>query len=242
MHHSSHVRSAPLLAATLAAALVAGCAPATKPGVAAAPAPAADDSGAGIPAGQARAALLAGNKRFLDGGMRAHAWQNERVMQTGQFGQSPSVGILSCADSRVPVELIFDQGVGDLFVVRMAGNFDTPGATATFEYGVAALGVHTLVVLGHTKCGAVAAAVDGKDLPGSMPIFVREIRPAIEQAIAANKAKGPQAVIDAAIEANVRRQLSKLGESAILRDAKAKGVQVLGAIYDVDTGAVRFLD
>jgi carbonic anhydrase len=107
---------------------------------------------------------------------------------------------------------------------------------------VAALGVHTMLVLGHTKCGAVAAAVDGKDLPGSMPIFVREIRPAIEAAMAANNGKGAQAVIDASIEANVRFQMRKLEESAILRDAKAKGMQVLGAIYDVDTGTVRFLD
>jgi carbonic anhydrase len=242
MNQISRVRSAPLFAVAVATTLVVGCAPATKQGDASAPAPAVDGSGTGIPAGQARAALVAGNRRFLDGGMRAHAWQNERVAQTGQYGQSPSVGILSCADSRVPVELIFDQGVGDLFVVRMAGNFDTPGATATFEYGVAALGVHTLLVLGHTKCGAVAAAVDGKDLPGSMPIFVREIRPAIEQAIAGRKGQPAEAILNAAIEVNVRQQMRKLEESAILRDAKAKGVQVLGAVYDVDTGTVRFLD
>ena len=95
---------------------------------------------------------------------------------------------------------------------------------------VAALGVHTLLVLGHTKCGAVAAAVDGKELPGSMPIFVREIRPAIEQAIAARKGESADAILDAAIEANVRQQMRKLGESAIIRDAQAKGVQVIGAV------------
>jgi carbonic anhydrase len=227
-----------LLVALAVAGLGAACATSPSAGTAT-PAPATDS---GIARGQARTELEAGNRRFLAGGMQAHAWHDESVVQTGQFGQSPSVGVLSCADSRVPVEIIFDQGVGDLFVVRMAGNFDTPGATATFEYGVAALGVHTMLVLGHTKCGAVNAAVDGKDLPGNMPILVREIRPAIEAAMAANKDKGRDAVIDAAIEANVRFQMKKLEESAILREAKAKGMQVLGAIYDVDTGKVRFLD
>ena len=234
MRRNPTTMARPRLALAALLACTAGCAAVTT--TEATPAP------AGIPKGQARAALEAGNRRFLDGGMQAHAWHDERVVQTGQFGQTPSVGVLSCADSRVPVEIIFDQGVGDLFVVRMAGNFDTPGATATFEYGVAALGVHTMLVLGHTKCGAVNAAVDGKPLPGSMPIFQREILPAIQDAMAANRNKGAHAVLDAATEANVRFQMRKLEESAILRDAKAKGMQVLGAIYDVDTGKVRFLD
>jgi len=231
----------PLASTALLATMLAGCAAPAGP----TPAPGATaDATSGIAPGRARAELEAGNRRFLQGGMQSHAWHDEQVVRTGRDGQTPSVGVLGCADSRVPVELIFDQGVGDLFVVRMAGNFDTPGATATFEYGVAALGVHTLLVLGHTKCGAVGAAVAGKALPGSMPMFEQHIRPAIEHVLAGAKGKEPGQLQAEAEEANVRAQMRQLeAGSAIIREAKAtKGLQILGAIYDVDTGRVRFLD
>ena len=227
--------------AALLATLLAACS--TTPG-ATNPADASTDQQSGIARGQARTELEAGNLRFLQGGMQSHAWHDEQVVRTGRDGQTPSVGVLGCADSRVPVELVFDQGVGDLFVVRMAGNFDTPGATATFEYGVAALGVHTLLVLGHTKCGAVGAAVAGKPLPGGMSMFAENIRPAIEHVMANATGKTPEQLQAAAEEANVRAQMKQLeAGSAILREAKgSKGLQILGAIYDVDTGRVRFLD
>ena len=185
----------------------------------------------------ARQELAAGNQRFLDGKVQAHTWADEKVVKTGAYGQTPSIGVLSCADSRVPVELIFDQGVGDLFVVRDAGNFEGPGAAGTFEYGVEALGVHTILVLGHTKCGAVTAALEGKVLPGNMPTFINAITPALAAA-------GGKMSVDAAVEANVRWQLNGLLErSEILRAAsKAGRLQMFGGIYDVDTGRVRFLD
>ena len=191
-----------------------------------------------IEASTAKQDLLAGNRRFLDGKLEAHTWADERVISTGTYGQTPSIGVLSCADSRVPLELIFDQGVGDLFVVRVAGNFEDAGAAGTFEYGVEALGVHTLVVLGHTKCGAVEATLAGKKLPGNMPTFVAAIEPAIKAA------GGGEITLDAAVEANVRWQQNALLErSAILRKAADDGrLQMLGAIYDVDTGRVRFID
>ncbi len=178
--------------------------------------------------------LVAGNDRFLDGGMHAHTWQAERVVETGEFGQAPSVGVLTCADSRTPPELIFDQGVGDLFVVRVAGNFVDDGGTGTFEYGVSALGVHTIVVLGHTKCGAVNATCDGKPLPGSMSAFTRAIQPAVAGVTGLTNAS----------EANVRWQMKRLTDgSEILRTAVAKGeLKIAGAIYEVDTGKVRFLN
>ena len=227
--------------AALLATLLAACS--TPPG-ATTPAAASTDQPSGIARGQARTELEAGNLRFLQGGMQSHAWHDEQVVRTGRDGQSPSVGVLGCADSRVPVELVFDQGVGDLFVVRMAGNFDTPGATATFEYGVSALGVHTLLVLGHTKCGAVGATLSGKELPGGMSMFAQHIRPAIERTLADAKGKSPEQLQAAAEEENVRSQMRQLEQgSAIIREAKAtKGLQILGAIYDVDTGRVRFLD
>lgn len=190
-----------------------------------------------IEATNAKQDLLAGNRRFLDGDLENHTWLHEKVIETGGYGQSPSIGVLSCADSRVPLELIFDQGIGDLFVVRVAGNFEDAGSAGTFEYGVEALGVHTILVLGHTKCGAVEATLAGKTLPGNMPTFVAAIEPAIA-------AGGGKMTLDAAVDANVRWQQNALLErSAILRQAAADGrLQMLGAIYDVDTGMVRFID
>lgn len=198
----------------------------------------------GIAPGESRMELELGNRRFLDGGMEAHTWQNERVIKTGSFGQSPSVGVLTCADSRTPPEILFDQGVGDLFVVRIAGNFQDPGALGTFEYGFAALGMHTLVVLGHTKCGAVGAAYGNDPLPGNMPVFTAAIRPGlVGLPTPANGADG-KPNLDGASEANVRYQMTQiLAGSEMLRKAHADGkLGLLGAIYDVNTGRVRFLD
>ncbi|MGA1391932.1 MAG: carbonic anhydrase [Phycisphaerales bacterium] len=165
--------------------------------------------------------LIQGNQRFLDGDLENHTWLHEQVVETGTYGQSPSIGVLSCADSRVPLELIFDQGVGDLYVVRVAGNFEDAAAAG----------------LGHTKCGAVEATLAGKKLPGNMPTFVAAIEPAIAAA-------GGEMTLDAAVEANVRWQLNAMLErSAILRKAADEGrMQMFGAIYDVDTGKVRFID
>jgi carbonic anhydrase len=192
----------------------------------------------------ARKLLEAGNKRFVGGGMESHSWQQEQVVKTGAEGQIPSIGVLSCADSRVPVEIIFDMGVGDLFVNRVAGNFESQESSGTFEYGVHALGVHTIVVLGHTKCGAVSATLAGKPLPGNMGMLTAAIRPGLEQLIKEKGAKSEAALLDAAVEANVRFQMRQVdATSELLKKAHAEGkIQVLGAIYDVDTGKVRFLD
>ena len=198
----------------------------------------------GVKLGESKQELIAGNQRFLAGAMDAHTWSAERVIQTGQFGQSPSIGVLTCADSRTPPEIIFDCGVGDLFVVRMAGNVEDAATAGTFEYGYAALGMHTLLVMGHTKCGAVTAAVDGKPLPGNMPAFMNAITPALT-GLAAPK-NGPDGTpnMTPAAEANVRWQMKQtLARSEMLTKALKEGkLTVLCAIYDVDTGEVRFLD
>lgn len=203
----------------------------------------ADRTG-GIAPGCARAELAAGNQRFLKGGMEAHAWQQEKVIKTGEFGQSPSVAILSCSDSRVPLEIIFDQGVGDLFPVRTAGFVNCIEATGTFEYGVAALGVNSLMVLGHTKCGAVNATLEGKPLPGSIPMIAKAIQPAVADLLKNKKDATVADLMSAAVEANVRYQMKQvMASSELLRKAQADGkLTLLMAIYDVDTGAVRFLD
>jgi carbonic anhydrase len=215
-----------------------GCAtaPATTSTATIAATPAQQVAPTGIAKGAALAELKAGNARFVNSTATAHTWQTERVAKTGEFGQTPSVGVLSCADSRVPVEMVFDQGVGELFVVRVAGNSESDTAAGTFEYGVAALGVHTILVLGHTKCGAVDAAVAGKPLPGNMGSFTKVIAPALEGKKFDN--------LTAAAEANVRWQADQLlKRSEILRAAHEKGdLTMLRGIYDVETGVVRFID
>ena len=191
-----------------------------------------------------RATLQTGNDRFLNNTSKAHNWSEEKVKKTGTFGQSPSVAVLTCSDSRTPVELIFDMGVGDMFVCRNAGGFDTPEVNATFEYGVAALGVHTLLVLGHTKCGAVTATLQGKPVPGNISLLTQSLRPGIEKIIKDNKDLSEEAKLNKAVEALTRYQmLEVLRNSELLTKAKADGkLQILGAIYDVETGKVRFLD
>jgi carbonic anhydrase len=198
----------------------------------------------GVKLGESKQELIAGNQRFLAGAMDAHTWSAERVIETGAFGQSPSIGVLTCADSRTPPEIIFDCGVGDLFVVRMAGNVEDAATAGTFEYGYAALGMHTLLVMGHTKCGAVTAAVDGKPLPGNMPAFMNAITPALTGLAAPKNGADGKPDMTPAAEANVRWQMKQtLARSEMLTKAAKEGkLTLLCAIYDVDTGEVRFLD
>lgn len=195
----------------------------------------------GIPAGKALEALQRGNARYLSGGVTVRPWIQDQISVTGEQGQSPSIAILSCSDSRVPSELVFDMTVGELFVARIAGNYHDDDIIGTFEYGVSKLGVHTVLVLGHTKCGGVTAALQNAELHGSMSAFVRAIRPALEAAPG-----GVEAIKSTteAAEINVRWQLAQiLARSEILAKAKEEGkLQILMGIYDVTTGVVRFIN
>jgi len=199
---------------------------------------------AGVPAEKARATLEAGNLRFTEGKALAHSWQKGNVAKTGALGQTPSVAVLTCADSRTPPELIFDMGVGDLFVCRNAGGFDTPEVNATFEYGVVALGVHTILVLGHTKCGAVTATLEGKPVPGNISLLTKALQPGIEKIHREHSDLSKEDQLNHAVEALVRYQMMEvIDNSPLLQKAKADGkLQVVGAVYDVETGRVRFLD
>ena len=191
--------------------------------------------------------LKAGNTRFITGKAVAHTWQREKVVKTGEYGQTPSIGVLGCADSRVPVEMIFDMGVGDLFGVRDAGNFDSEEGNATFEFGTAVLGVHTILVLGHTKCGAVEATLAGKPVPGNIAVIAKALSKGIKKFIGMVKDNPKNEVtpeiLNEAIEANVRYQMTELlNNSKLLGSLEKDGkLQILGGIYDVDTGIVRFL-
>ncbi len=185
--------------------------------------------------------LLDGNKRFMRGDL-AHPRRKPEDFVPLAEGQAPLTVIVCCADSRVAPELIFDQGVGDLFVVRVAGNVVT-GAGASvkgsIEYAVAELDVRLILVLGHSQCGAVKAAIkhiDAKDtLPGSIGNLVDLIKPAVTMV------KDKQGnILDNAIKANVEQGVERLKHlEPILADSVKKGtLKVVGAVYDLHSGKV----
>jgi carbonic anhydrase len=185
--------------------------------------------------------LKQGNKRYVSGVMKRHDFAAERAALSG--GQNPYAGILSCADSRIAPEYAFDTGRGDLFVVRLAGNFADDDGVASFEYAVQFLGTPLLVVLGHEKCGAVDAAIktvkDGAKLPGHLPALVNKIRPAVENAISQ-----PGDLLNNAIRENVRLTVEhlKTATPVISRFVAEKKVRVVGGIYKLEDGGVEWLD
>lgn len=188
-----------------------------------------------VPASPAEALtrLMEGNARFVTGESEAPRRSLDRVRELSS-GQSPYAAILGCADSRVPVEILFDEGFGDLFTVRVAGNVATPEELASLEYAVGVLGAQVILVLGHTACGAVTAAVEGKSVPGQISALFQHITPAVPAG----------AGLDEAIEANVAHQVRTLrSSSTVIREALDAGrVDVRGAVYSLDDGVVRLLD
>lgn len=146
--------------------------------------------------------------------------------------QEPFASVLACADSRVPVEVVYDQGFGDLFVVRVAGNIATAVEIASLEYSVAVLGVEVIKVMGHSNCGAVSAALSGAKVPGQISTLYQHIVPALERG---------KMTLDEAIAANVRHQVRLLSQaSPLLAQAVAKGDLVIeGGVLDLESGAVK---
>ena len=184
--------------------------------------------------------LKEGNVRFVDGKSSHPNQEISRRAELAAAGQEPSATILACSDSRDPVELIFDRGVGDLFVVRVAGNVAGLSELATMEYGVTHLGTPLLIVMGHSKCGAVTAAVKGAELHGHLPSLISLIQPAADKA----KISVPEEeFVPRAIELNVWQQVENIfAKSALIREFAAAGkVQIVGAVYDIATGKVQWL-
>lgn len=185
--------------------------------------------------------LTEGNARFVAGTLKHPNCDAAQRSATALEGQEPIVTMLACSDSRVPVELIFDRGVGEIFTVRVAGNVADTDEIATVEYGVGHLGTPLLVVLGHTRCGAVTAVVKGAELHGLLPKLVDNIQPAVEQA---RKEGGEEKTVVAnAIKANVWQSVADiLRRSDIVRKAVAdRNLSVVGALYDLETGVVEWL-
>ena len=176
-------------------------------------------------------ALLAGNQRMVANQPTSIEHDLTILREHTVDKQEPFAGILACADSRVPVELVFDQTIGHLFVTRVAGNMVTPEVIGGLEYGVAVLGIKVLLVLGHGGCGAVKAAMKADAVPGQISALYQHLQPGVARS---------GGNIDKAIEANARIQVELLRTSSpVIRDAiKAGELKVEAAVYDVATGKV----
>lgn len=186
--------------------------------------------------------LRDGNARFVSGRGTHPKTSLDRVVETAG-GQFPFATVLTCSDSRVAPEIIFDLDIGDLFVVRDAGNVVDPVVTASIEYAVRHLKTNVVVVMGHTHCGAVGAAVAAGHAEGSIGEIVREIEPSVMKVKRAKPSLTGEPRIDATAEANVRHSIKGLlSRSAALRAAVKKGsLRVAGAMYNVSTGRVEWL-
>jgi carbonic anhydrase len=192
---------------------------------------------------QALDRLKQGNARFVNGEARFPTIQKEVLAELAK-GQQPYATILGCSDSRVPPELVFDAGFGELFVVRVAGNVLGPSILGTLQYAGSHLHTPLFVVLGHQGCGAVKAAIaskfHGATQKSRIEVLLENIVPALE---GLDAAQPPEALLRAAVEANVRNTVRELLETP---EAKARlavsDMRLVGAVYDLETGRVRFLE
>lgn len=200
-----------------------------------------DESKITTPA-EALAELKAGNERFLTGNTLKQDFQRQIEKTAG--GQAPYATVLSCLDSRIPPEIIFDQGIGDLFIGRVAGNIEDIHMIGSFEFAKGVMGTKLLVVMGHTSCGAVKGACDNAKL-GSLTHLLSDIRPTVEliqsRHPGENVCEAPH--LDEISEENVRRTIADIREkSTVISDLEDEGkLKVVGAMYDISTGKVRFL-
>lgn len=181
--------------------------------------------------------LMEGNDRFTNQRRINRNQTKERLAEVAE-SQAPFAAILSCADSRVPSEIIFDQGLGDLFVCRVAGNIATSEEIGSLEFGTMVLGAKVLLVIGHGRCGAVKATIEGGRFPGQIGRLIDGIQVGVERA----KQSAGTSKLENAIKANVLYQVEKLGKSTVIGELVDKGqLKVVGAYYDLDTGKISLL-
>jgi carbonic anhydrase len=187
--------------------------------------------------------LMSGNVRFSSGQSTHSDISAERRKQVTRGGQHPFVTVIACSDSRVPVEILFDQGVGDIFVIKVAGNVCNTDEIGSIEYGVDHLGTPIMVVLGHTHCGACTAVATGADVHGSIPDLIAPIRPALKKVQAAHPKLYGKALVSALVEANVWQAIEDLLlRSSSTRERMKNGrVNVIGAVYNIETGTVKWM-
>lgn len=189
------------------------------------------------------AMLTKGNERFA-AGQPTYPHEGAKRRAEVSAEQHPLATIISCSDSRVPPEILFDEGIGDLFIVRVIGNIGGTDETGSAEYGVEHLGTPLLVVLGHTGCGAVTAAVTHAEVRGSIPPLLAHIQPAVRTARLQHPELKADALIPKAIHANVLHSIEELFKRSETIHSRARSgkLKVVGAIYDLNSGRVRWLD
>lgn len=182
--------------------------------------------------------LMGGNRRFVEN-KSIRPRQDAGTIRKLSLGQMPFATLVSCSDSRVPNEMIFDQGLGDLFIVRTAGQVSSAASYGSIEYAVLKLYTRLIVVLGHTGCGAVAAAIERpEDVPGHIVSLINEIKPAVVKV-----AHRPGNLLNNAVRQNVIDQVNSLRDlDPILHKKYLKGeILIVGAVYDIQSGKVEFL-
>jgi carbonic anhydrase len=216
---------------------------ASKPAKASAPNASATLTEAGaVAADEALTLLKEGNERWANNSSVHPAVDSARRETLASEGQRPFATILTCADSRIPVERVFDRGVGEIFAIRVAGNVSGASETGTIEYGLGHLKTRLLVVMGHTKCGAVAAAASKAELHGAVGDLVNSIQPAVQRAQRQHPELDATAITPYAIKENVWQSVFGLLKSDEIRDLVSKGdVKVVGAVYDIASGKIEWL-
>lgn len=181
--------------------------------------------------------LKAGNERFVSG-KTIRPNQTAEIRKELAKGQNPFAIINGCSDSRVPSEIIFDQGLGDLFIVRTAGQVSTYASWGSMEFAHKVLGANLILVLGHTKCGAVAAACKVPEVPGHIVTLINAIKPAAEIA-----SKMPGDLVETAVKVNVALQVKQLInlEPVLAKEVRNGKLKIVGGVYDLESGKVEFL-
>lgn len=202
------------------------------------------------PAGEALERLRVGNRRFA----QHLSDMEDRPAAAGRLelldGQNPVAIVLGCSDSRVPVEIVFDQNLGDLFVIRVAGNIIAPSLVGSVEFAASKFGTRLVVVLGHSRCGAVLSTIEeiGRDPESQSPnlkAIVDRIRPHVEDVLAAcDPSSQPEDVVAAAVRANIEASVGELrtGSEILAELMESDGLRIVGAEYSLETGLVTFLD
>ncbi len=202
-----------------------------------------------ISAQKALELLQGGNRRFVsdvqDGSLRPHGKRRRKLIT----GQTPFAIILGCSDSRVPAEIIFDQGLGDLFVIRVAGNIVAPSQIGSVEFAAERFGTRLVVVLGHSMCGAVLATLEEQERPTeqrspNLRAIVDRIRPAVEPLMETGFGNNRDILVHHAVRANVRQSVNQLqhGSQLLEQLIKKNGLIIIGAEYSLETGIVDFFD
>jgi carbonic anhydrase len=202
-----------------------------------------------ISAQEALKRLREGNHRFVTDVRRRDTFTGQTRRRELAAGQEPFAIILGCSDSRVPAEIVFDQGLGDLFVIRVAGNIVAPSQIGSVEFAAERFGTRLVVVLGHTECGAILATVEELGRPSegqsrNLRSIVDRIRPSVEALLATEFEDHPDALVRKAVRANIRVSADHLrhGSEVLEQSIQKDGLLVVGAEYSLETGVVDFFD